>query len=119
MPWCRAVERDGVWRFAAITDGEPEPIGFCREDRGHSTREEASRCYRRHLLTWALERNVLVPAPFACAVCGAATVWIATVDHWHTPLCHMHQHRTFVERLYPTVTELWTPEIVQGPSRAA
>jgi hypothetical protein len=79
---------------------------------GHTTADEACRCYREYLLDTDLEFSTR-PDPDTqkpCAVCGQWTQhagWLRGGLHvWH--LCEKHQTRADVEKLFGSVGEIYS-----------
>lgn len=74
---------------------------------GHETKEEACACYRKYLIDSSADFNVRLIDSDNCAVCGARTMYGATVGALSYSLCDIHRNKNDVGLLMPTLLELF------------
>lgn len=115
----RQNKKDGKW-FFTYTDSEMTGMvynaGYCQEDDGHKTKEEAEACYRKFLLD---ERTVFVQVidpqrHFPCEAkgCNENTQGGAFIDSQFTiPLCKVHRTRVQADKLLPKFTVLAASQV--------
>jgi hypothetical protein len=100
----------GKWHYTSENDGNIHAIGYCAQGcPGHDTAEEACAHYRAYLLEQrARFDGALHGEQRPCAVCGAWTQGVVSIDGWHTyVLCDDHRTPEHLEKIYPPVGESW------------
>jgi hypothetical protein len=91
----------GIWHFTRMNDGLIWAVGYCAEDEGHTTKEEAQECYRRYILENKVRQGKLAEW-HSCRVCGAPSKNFADVDGLELLiLCDEHNTKEQIEKLTP------------------
>ncbi len=117
MRHCSALQNKLTkkWKYTAgwARDGRIIEIGFCADDDGHDTEEEACACYRKYLLEKRCRLHEPQKNPTSkhrCAVedCEEYTAGYAVVaTYWMKHLCDKHRTVEVVESLFGPVGESW------------
>jgi hypothetical protein len=95
------------WDYTCTNDGESWPVGYCAEDGGHETAQEARDCYKRFLLDQRLHLDrQMTNQQNRCvaAGCDRWTSGYAEVDQRIFILCDEHRTREVVESLFTVGT---------------
>lgn len=105
MNYYKASQRKDTkrWDYTCTNDNRTWPIGYCREDGGHETEQEARDCYKRYLLDNRLRLDGdLEHTQKKCefAGCDCWTSRYAEVDMRMFSLCDEHRTREVVEKFF-------------------